>query len=268
MSMQRSAWCRKIGIMLGKIFVCLTPVRMTLGVWGLWCKKLEHEGNKIISGARCHNRGPGLMYNIAAIFWQHGIWTLTQVIDEDIHKMLARVKVKFGNIKIYIQNHSEWGRNVVSAGLMTLFNPASTQGSATAVLLCPPARSLSAVFWWDATEVSYSFPIICTNCNELVSWQGPLPLSSWTTAIGDAPFLSPSCDRNVSMNVSTNGLFLNLNIYLLPRSSFKITRVWAALLCSPRSDSSHLGVRGFPRPALHKMWLAPTIMSERKLRQS
>ena len=173
MSMQRSAWCRKIGIMLGKIFVCLTAVRMTLGVWGLWCKKLEHEGNKIISGARCHNRGPGLMYNIAAIFWQHGIWTLTQVIDEDIHKMLARVKVKFGNIKIYPEPF--WVRQeCCQCRLMTLFNPASTQGSATAVLLCPPARSLSAVFWWDATEVSYSFPIICTNCNELVSWQGPL----------------------------------------------------------------------------------------------
>ena len=113
------------------------------------------------------------MYNIAAIFWQHGIWTLTQVIDEDIHKMLARVKVKFGNIKIYPEPF--WVRQeCCQCRLMTLFNSASTQGSATGVLLCPPARSLSAVFWWDATEVSYSFPIICTNCNELVSWQGPL----------------------------------------------------------------------------------------------
>ena len=208
------------------------------------------------------------MYNIAAIFWQHGIWTLTQVIDEDIHKMLARVKVKFGNIKIYPEPF--WVRQeCCQCRLMTLFNSASTQGSATGVLLCPPARSLSAVFWWDATEVSYSFPIICTNCNELVSWQGPLPLSSWTPAIGDAPCLGSSCDRKVSMNVSTNGLLLNLNIYLsAPQILFKITRVWAALLCSPRSVLSHLGVRGFPRPALHKMWLAPTIMSERKLRQS
>ena len=160
------------------------------------------------------------MYNIAAIFWQHGIWTLTQVIDEDIHKMLARVKVKFGNIKIYPEPF--WVRQeCCQCRLMTLFNSASTQGSATGVLLCPPARSLSAVFWWDATEVSYSFPIICTNCNELVSWQGPLPLSSWTRAIGDAPCLGPSCDRKVSMNVSTNGLLLNLNIYLLPRSSVR-----------------------------------------------
>ena len=39
LSMQRSAWCREIEIMFGKIFVCLTP-RMTLRVW---CKKLEHE---------------------------------------------------------------------------------------------------------------------------------------------------------------------------------------------------------------------------------
>ena len=249
MSMQRSAWCRKIGIMLGKIFVCLTPVRMTLGVWGLWCKKLEHEGNKIISGARCHNRGPGLMYNIAAIFWQHGIWTLTQVIDEDIHKMLARVKVKFGNIKIYPEPF--WVRQeCCQCRLMTLFNSASTQGSATGVLLCPPARSLSAVFWWDATEVSYSFPIICTNCNELVSWQGPLPLSSWTRAMGDAPCLSPSCDRKVSMNVSTNGLLMNLNIYLsAPQILFKITRVWAALLSQVRLVSSRCSWLSPPRPS-------------------
>ena len=237
---------------LGKIFVCLTSVRMTLGVWGLWCKKLEHEGNKIISGARCHNRGPGLMYNIAAIFWQHGIWTLTQVIDEDIHKMLARVKVKFGNIKIYPEPF--WVRQeCCQCRLMTLFNSASTQGSATGVLLCPPARSLSAVFWWDATEVSYSFPIICTNCNELVSWQGPLPLSSWTPAIGDAPCLSPSCDRKASMNVSTNGLLLNLNIYLsAPQILFKITRVWAALLMLPGQSCLISVFVAFPAPPFIK----------------
>ena len=177
------------------------------------------------------------------------MWTLTQVIDEDIHKMLARVKVKFGNIKIYPEPF--WVRQeCCQCRLMTLFNSASTQGSATAVLLCPPARSLSAVFWWDATEVSYSFPLICTNCNEPVTWQGPPSSES-------RPTEDPVRVLGSLMHATFQWMFLGIEcfwiwIFICSRSSLR------SLRCEQlsRLPGQRLSSRGFSRPALHKVWLA------------